>query len=170
MFRLYDLTVENITESGADILWKTSRSTTSELTYWSSSEITVKDESYLKEHIVHLEELKEDTTYYFEVTCRDRYNLEKSVTGEFVTLEKEVVLEPEPEEPEVIEPEEPEEEEPEVIEPEEEEEEVIPYVPPEKPGAPWGLIGGLAGGLAAAGGIGYWLWRRRRKEAIYGDS
>ncbi|GAI21652.1 unnamed protein product, partial [marine sediment metagenome] len=93
MFRLYDLTIENITEDGADILWKTSRSTTSELTYWSSSEITVKDESYLKEHIVHLEELKEDTTYYFKVTCRDKYGLKRSDEGEFVTLEKEIIPE-----------------------------------------------------------------------------
>jgi len=75
------------------------------------------------------------------------------------------VVEPEPEEPEVAEPvedEEPEVEEPEVIEPGEEEEEVI--VLPAKPGTPWGLIGGLAGGLATAGGIGYWLWLRRRKK------
>ncbi len=91
-------------------------------------------------------------------------------------------VEPEPEEPEVVEPEEeptppeeeepeviaPEEEEPEVVEPEEEEE-VIPYVPPEKPGTPWALIGGVVAGLAAAGGIGYWLWRRRRKEINYGS-
>ncbi|MBA7593197.1 hypothetical protein ES703_00114 [subsurface metagenome] len=72
---------------------------------------------------------------------------------------------PEEEEPEVIEPE---EEEPEVVEPEEEEE-VIPYVPPEEPGTPWALIGGVVGGLAAAGGIGYWLWRRRRKKVNYGS-
>lgn len=78
-------------------------------------------------------------------------------------------VEPEPEEPEVVEPEEEEPEvvEPEVIEPEEEEEEEV-VVLPAKPGTPWGLIGGLAGGLATAGGIGYWLWRRRRKEASYG--
>ncbi|GAJ16723.1 unnamed protein product, partial [marine sediment metagenome] len=78
------------------------------------------------------------------------------------------LVEPEPEEPEVVEPE---EEEPEVIEPEEEEpeEEVIPYVLPAKPGTPWGLIGGLAGGLATAGSIGYWLWRRRRKGTNYGS-
>ena len=79
--------------------------------------------------------------------------------------------EPVVEEPEVVEPveepvvEEPEVVEPEVIEPGEEEEEII--VPPAKPGTPWGLIGGIVGGLAATGGVGYWLWllwRRRRKE------
>jgi len=95
------------------------------------------------------------------------------------------LVEPEPEEPEVVEPEEeptppeeeepeviePEEEEPEVIEPEEGEEEVIPYVPEEpKPGTPWGLIGRVVLlGLAAVGGIGYWLWRRRRKETNHGN-
>ena len=89
------------------------------------------------------------------------------------------LVEPEPEEPEVIEPEEeptpPEEEEPEVIEPEEEEPEVVepeeeePYVPEEPKETPWALIGGVVGGLAAAGGIGYWLWRRRRKETNHGN-
>ena len=88
---------------------------------------------------------------------------------EVVEPEEPELVEPEPEEPEVVEPE---EEEPEVVEPEvigpgEEEEEII--VLPEKPGAPWGLIGGVVGGLAAAGGIGYWLWRRRRKEVNYGN-
>jgi len=83
----------------------------------------------------------------------------------------------EPEEPEVVEPVEepevvePEVEEPEVIEPGEEEEEII--VLPAKPGTPWGLIGGIVGGLAATGGIGYWLWlwrRRRKKKVNYGQS
>ena len=178
MFRLYDLTIENVTENSADVLWRTSRSTTSELTYWSEFKAVVEDESYLWEHTVHLEELKDNTTYHFEITCRDKRGLEKGTTGEFTTLEKEVVPDepepaipepeepvlPEPTEPEVVEPEEeptlPEEEEPEVVEPEEE-----PYMPPEKPGTPWGLIGGVVGGLAASGGIGYWLWRRRKKEA-----
>jgi len=78
------------------------------------------------------------------------------------------VVEPveEPEEPEVIEPE---EEEPEVVEPEEEEEIIVLSA---KPGTPWGLIGGIVGGLAATGGIGYWLWllwRRRRKETNHGN-
>ncbi len=90
-------------------------------------------------------------------------------------------VEPEPEEPEVVEPVEEPEEEPEVIEPEEEEPEVVePEViePGEEeeeevivpPGIPWGLIRNIVGGLAVAGGIGYWLWlwRRRRKEANYG--
>jgi len=83
----------------------------------------------------------------------------------------EPVEEPEEEEPEVEEPEvvEPEVEEPEVIEPGEEEEEVI--VLPAKPGTPWGLIGGIVGGLAATGGVGYWLWlwRRRRRKENYGN-
>lgn len=174
VFKLYDLVVENITEDSADILWKTSRSTTSELTYWLSSGVTVENDEYIKEHLVHLEELKDDTAYSFEVTCRDKYGSKKSAEGEFTTLEKEIVPEPElilpepeepikPEEP-VLEPEEPTEPEEPVkpIEPGEEEEEVI--MPP---GTPWGLIRSVVGGLAVAGGIGYWLWLwlRRRKEA-----
>jgi len=188
MFSLYDLTVENITESSADILWKTSRSTTSKLIYWANFEIVIEDETYLKEHLIHLEELEDNTAYHFKVTCRDKYGLKRSDEGEFITLEKEIIPEPEEptvEEPEVVEPEEeptpPEEEEPEVIEPEEEEPEVVePEViePGEEeeevivpPGIPWGLIRNIVGGLAVAGGIGYWLWlwRRRRKEANYGS-
>jgi len=88
--------------------------------------------------------------------------------AEVVEPEEPEVVEPEEEEPEVVEPEEEEAEveEPEVIEPGEEEEEVI--VLPAKPGTPWGLIGRVVLlGLAATGGVGYWLWlwrRRRRKE------
>ena len=46
--RLYDLTVENIAEDSADILWTTSRASTSQVTYWSSPELTIKDESYVR--------------------------------------------------------------------------------------------------------------------------
>lgn len=169
--RLYDLTVENITEDSADILWETSRSTTSELAYWSSSEIIVEDKDYAKEHLVHLENLEDNTTYYFKVTCRDRYGLRRSDEGEFTTLEEvvEPEPEPEPEEPTVEEPvveepepeepivEEPEVEEPEVTEPEPEKPELIE---PEKPSYLWAYI--LAGVLAAAGL--FWLWWRRRRD------
>lgn len=180
MFKFHNLTVENITENSADILWETSRSTTSKLSYWSSSVIIVEDKGYAKEHLVHLENLEDDTTYYFKATCRDRYGLRRSDEGEFTTLEevvKPVLPEPEepepilpePEELEVVEPEEPEPVEPPPAEPvEPEEPEVIePAKPeiivPEKPSYLWAYI---LGGVLAAGGItlfGLW-WRRKKRE------
>ncbi|MBA7585520.1 hypothetical protein ES708_27504 [subsurface metagenome] len=151
--RLYDLTVENIAEDSADILWTTSRASTSQVTYWSSPELTIKDESYVREHLVCLEDLEGDTTYYFKMTCKDRYGLRKSDEGEFITL-KEIVPEPEPIPPEPEEPVAPEPTEP--IEPEP----ISPPATPEKP-TPWPLIGGIVGGaILIAAGVIYWLRRR----------
>lgn len=151
--RLYGLTVENVTEDSADILWTTSRASTSQVTYWSSPELTIKDESYIREHLVHLEDLEQNTTYYFKLVSRDKYRRKASDEGEFTTLEKEVIPEPEPtppepEEPVIIEPIEPTEPEP------------APPAPIEKP-TPWPLIGGIIGGaILIAAGVIYWRWRR----------
>ncbi len=140
MFTLYDLTIENITEGSADILWETSRPTTSKLTYWSISETTIENETRASEHIVGLEELEDNTTYYFEITCRDEYGQEKSITGEFTTLEAEVIIVPEPEvvEPTSFEPftgpEEP-------TEPEEEPEGSLIVKEPEEPTEPLSPLG-----------------------------
>lgn len=162
---LYNLRVENITEDSADILWETSRTSTSTVTYWASLETIVEDESYSKEHIIHLDGLEADTTYCFGVVSRDRYNRRASAEGEFVTLEEEVAPIPPPPTPEPIppippsppvivelEPVKPEPVRPEPVRPE-----------PGKEGVywPWWVVG--VGGLAVVGCIGFWLWRRRRK-------
>jgi len=186
MFRLYGLTIENITEDSADIIWETSRSTTSKLTYWSSPEFVIENETYVKEHLIHLKELKDNTTYYFKVTCRDEYGLKTSSEGEFVTLEKEIIPEPtepeptlpEPIEPEPEEPTEPEEPvepgEPEVEEPEEPEEPAKPEEPtePEEPEEPedllppeepsgWSLLDSIVVGLLVLVlGVVFWQWKR----------
>lgn len=161
MFRLYGLTVESITENSVDIIWKTSRTTASELTYWSSPKVTIKDKSYNKEHLVRLENLKDGTTYYFKVTSKDRYGLKKSMTGKFITLEEEVKPEPivpEPVLPEPVEPILPEPVEPTEPEP-------TPTMPePERERFWMGVVIGVAIGLLALGvGIGLWIWRRKRK-------
>ena len=150
--RLYDLTVENITEDSADIFWKTNRGATSQVTYWSSLELEIEDETRVREHSLCLKDLEQDTTYSFEVYSRDKYKKSATEEGEFTTLKKEVVPAPEPTPPPVPEPAPP--------------EPTPPPPPPTPPPAPeeptpWALIGGLIG-AAIAGGIGYWLWRRRK--------
>ena len=163
--KLYDLRVENITEDSADVLWRTSRTSTSEVTYWASSETTVKDEDYIKEHIVHLDDLEQDTTYCFDVFSNDKYGKKVSAEGEFTTLKKEItptptptpaptpIPTPEPTPPEVVEPE--------VVEPP-----APPYIPPEepKPETPWGLIAAVVGigVVIILGGIVYWRKRQRK--------
>jgi len=155
--KLYDLRVENITQDSADIVWRTSRTSRSELTYWSSPKATVKDSSYVRKHLVHLEDLKDNTTYYLEVVCKDKHRSKASDDGEFTTLKTEVAPKPTPTPTPTPIPT-PEPTPTPVPAP------MPPLAPPTPPAppTPWGLIGGL-GGLAAASGIGYWLWRRQRR-------
>jgi len=166
--RLYGLTIENITEDSADIVWRTSRTSTSQVTYWSSAKATVKDKSYVRKHLVHLEELKDDTTYYFEVYSKDRHRKSAKDEGEFTTLEREVIPPPKPTPTPTPEPTPAPEPTP-TPTPAPAPAPTPPPAPPtpEEP-IPWPLIGGLIGAAAIAGGIGYWL-RRRRKEANHGN-
>ena len=156
--RLYGLTVNNITQDSADIVWKTSRTSTSQVTYWSSPGVTLKDKTYVRKHLVHLENLEQDTTYYFEVVSRDKYRRKASDEGEFTTLKKIPKPKPTPTpSPTPTPTPTPAPTPPPTPTPAP----TPPLAPPtaEKP-TPWGLIGGVVGGLAAAGGIGYWFWRR----------
>jgi len=154
---------EGVTETTANICWTTNELSTSQVEYWTSpSMLSPLDKAYVTEHHIELTDLTPETTYHYRTMSRDRAgNLAVSNEYTFTTLGEEKPSPPEPtpplpeeEEPEVIEPEEPTEpEEPEVEE---------PYVPPAKPGTPWGLIGGILGGLAVlAGGATYWLRRKR---------
>lgn len=107
--------VGNTTENSVDITWTTSRPMTSIFTYWSSPKVVIENNSYIREHSVHLENLASGTVYNFEIVCMDIYGLKDSREGTFTTLAKVAEVE----EPEVILPE-PEEEEEEVVEPVEE--------------------------------------------------
>jgi len=156
--RLYDLRVENITEDSADVLWRTSRGATSKVTYWASLKLEIEDETRVKEHSLCLRDLKQDTTYSFEVYSKDRHRKSAKDDGKFTTLKKEAAPKPTPTPtPTPIPTPEPTPTPAPVPAP------TPPPAPPtpEKP-MPWGLIGGL-GGLAAASGIGYWFWRRQRR-------
>ena len=162
--RIYNLEVENITEDSADIIWRTNRASRSELTYWASSEATIKDKDYVRKHLVHLEGLKADTTYSFEIVCKDEYKLKAEDEGEFTTPEKEITPTPKPTpvptpiptpipipEPTPIPA-------PTLPTP------LTPLTPPSIPeeSTPWFLFGSIIGVIILIIGYGYWLWRRRR--------
>jgi len=103
--RISNLTIRNITEDSADISWRTNRPATSKLSYWASSGRTIRDYSYSNSHLVHLRNLRDDTTYRFEIDCKAKYDLSRSSRGTFTTLEEEIVEESEPAEPEPGKPE-----------------------------------------------------------------
>lgn len=162
---------EGVTETTADICWTTNEASTSQVEYWNSpSMLSPLDEAYVLEHHIQLADLTPGTTYYYKTMSKDRAgNLAVSDEYTFTTLEEEPIP-PEPEEP--IKPEEPEkptepEEPEEPIEPEkpiEPEEPTKPEEPEPEAETPWGLIGGILGGLAVlAGGATYWLRRKKGK-------
>ena len=163
--RIYDIVFchEGITETTADICWKTQEKSTSQVEYWTSpSKLSPLDKAYVINHHVRLIDLTPGTTYYYRTMSRDRAgNLGVSNEYTFTTL-GEVPAKPEPTPPE---PEKPEPVVPEPTPPPPPPPAPPPAPTPEKP-TPWPLIGGVIGAAAVAGGIGYWLWRR--KEAKHG--
>lgn len=164
--RIYDISAPSISGITATICWTTNEKSTSQVEYWTSpSKFSPLDETYVTFHSVTLMDLALGTTYTYKVMSEDKAgNLAVSEEYSFTTMgekptEPEPII-PEPEEPEPIPPTEPEEPvEPEVIEPEVIEPEVVEVA------VPWGLIGGILGGLVVlAGGAIYWLRRRRAVE------
>lgn len=151
---------EGATETTADICWKTQERSDSQVEYWCNGH---KDSELGEEmviyHHIQLTGLVPGTNYYYKTMSRDRAgNLAVSDEYTFTTLgEAPAKPEPTPPEPEKPEPVVPEPTPPPKPEP------PPPAPVPEKP-TPWPLIGSLIGAAAIAGGIGYWL-RRRRKEA-----
>lgn len=166
--RVYQISLCDIDETTADICWTTNEKSTSQVEYWTSpSEFSILDEIYVFKHRVILIDLIPGTDYEYKMMSEDKAgNLTVSDKYGFTTLGKKPV-EPEPiipEEPEPVPPTEPEPIEPEIIEPEVVEPEVDkPDI--EEEATPWGLIGGILGGLLViAGGISYWLWRKKRLD------
>ncbi len=165
--RVYDISVSGISGITATICWTTNEKSTSQVEYWSSpSKFSPLDETYVTFHSVTLMDLALGTTYEYKVMSEDKAgNLAVSEECSFTTLgekptEPEPII-PEPEEPEPFVPEPEEPVEPEIVEPEVVEPEVVEI---EKV-APWGLIGGILGGLVVlAGGATYWLRRKRAVE------
>ncbi len=163
--RIYDISLCGIDETTADICWTTNEWSTSQVEYWTSpSKFSELDKTHVIKHCVELTDLTPGTIYYYKMMSEDKKgNLGVSDGYSFTTLGE--VLKPEPVPPK------PEEPKPlptppvpapvPVPTPVPAPSPTSPLVPVEA-GTPWGLIGGILGGLAViAGGITYWL---RRKE------
>lgn len=166
--RIYDISLSDIDETTADICWTTNEKSTSQVEYWTSpSKLSPLDEEMVIYHLVHLTTLTPGTIYYYKMMSEDKKgNLRVSDEYSFTTLGEAPKPEPVPPKPE----------EPKPV--------PAPPVPapaptpvpapaptpvpptslpsPPEAGMPWGLIGGILGGLVVvAGGITYWLRRRK---------
>ncbi len=82
--RISDVSVSNITRTGADINWKTHEKSDSQVEYWASpSKKTTLDEERALIHLVSLTDLTPGTTQYFRVMSADRAG-NQAVSGEHV--------------------------------------------------------------------------------------
>lgn len=84
-----DILVFGITETSANISWKTDEMSDSQVEYWSSpSEFSPLDTGRVIYHLVHLTGLVSNTTYYYKVMSKDAAgNLAVSSEQTFTTLE-----------------------------------------------------------------------------------
>ncbi|MBA7584460.1 hypothetical protein ES708_26415 [subsurface metagenome] len=166
--RIYDISLCGIDETTADICWTTNEWSTSQVEYWTSpSKLSPLDEERVIFHRVHLTNLTPGTIYYYKMMSEDKKgNLGVSDGYSFTTLgeaPKPEPVPPKPEEPKPV-PAPPVPAPVPTPTPVPAPSPTSPLVPVET-GTPWGLIGGILGGLAViAGGITYWL--RRRKKTV----
>ena len=83
-----DKSASNITETSADISWKTNEKSTSQVEYWSSPRLfSPLDETLCYNHLVHLTDLTPGTTYHYKTMSMDSAgNLAVSDEHTFTTL------------------------------------------------------------------------------------
>ena len=83
-----NISVSNITETGADISWRTNENSTSQVEYRSSPSIlSPLDEIMVIDHLVHLTDLTPGTTYHYKTMSKDSAgNLAVSDEDTFTTL------------------------------------------------------------------------------------
>jgi len=86
--RISDISVSNITESSADISWKTHEKSDSQVEYWSNGhQLSALAEERVISHLIHLTDLRPGTTYHFKVRSSDASgNLAVSEEQTFTTL------------------------------------------------------------------------------------
>ncbi len=86
--RISDIAMSNITETSADISWRTNERSDSQVEYWSSpGELSPLDEERVYSHLVHITGLTPGTTYHYKTMSRDRAdNLRVSDEDSFTTL------------------------------------------------------------------------------------
>jgi hypothetical protein len=87
---VFDTSVANITETTADISWRTDEKSDSQVEYGSSpSNFSPLDPAMVSNHFVHLTDLTPATIYHYRVMSRDKVgNLEVSDEYTFTTLGK----------------------------------------------------------------------------------
>jgi hypothetical protein len=85
-----DVSVADVTTTGADVGWNTDEESDSQVEYWASpGALTPLDTEMVLEHLVHLDELTPGSTYYFKVRSSDTAgNLAVSEEHTFTTLGK----------------------------------------------------------------------------------
>jgi len=156
--KITDIEAGNITETTAEITFRTNRSATTRLTYWASPETVIRDSDYITRHTVILEDLDICTEYQFEIYCKDKYGLRDTETGVLITL----CIKPtqEPEQPPETTP--PTTTPPSTTPP-------ITTTPPDttpEPGNYWGLLLWVVIGLVvvALGGLAWWWFKVKRKR------
>ena len=86
--RISDISVYNITETSADISWKTHEKSDSRVEYWSGPhKFSPLDTKMVFSHLVHLADLTPGTTYHFKAMSTDAAdNLAVSDEHTFTTL------------------------------------------------------------------------------------
>jgi len=71
--RISDISVSNITETGADISWKTHENSDSQVEYWASpGQLSTLDTEMVLSHLASLTGLTPDTTQHFRVMSTDK--------------------------------------------------------------------------------------------------
>jgi len=85
-----DILASAITETGADIAWRTNEASTSQVEYWSSpSKLSPLDTAMVYNHLVHLTDLTPGTIYHYKTMSKDAAgNLAVSDEHTFTTLGK----------------------------------------------------------------------------------
>ncbi|MFC1933725.1 Ig-like domain-containing protein, partial [Chloroflexota bacterium] len=86
--KLSNIAVQNVTETGATIVWTTNEICTTQVEYWASpSMLSPLDEAMVTYHEVHLTGLDIATTYHYKTMSKDRGgNLSLSEEYTFTTL------------------------------------------------------------------------------------
>ena len=85
-----DILASTITETSADISWRTNEASTSQVEYWSSpSKLSPLDTAMVYDHLVHLTDLIPGTIYHYKTMSKDAAgNLAVSDEGSFTTAGK----------------------------------------------------------------------------------
>jgi len=94
---VYNIRVRNITAHSADVLWESNREADSRVDFGLTEEAETGffyDEAFVREHVIHLNGLRAETKYYFNVTSEDEFKNEVTGTGHYFTTKSEELFVP----------------------------------------------------------------------------